>query len=177
MGGLPVARRLLRVIDGENLEEARRQLSGDAAKLARSKGGKALLSAAKLGDISTTEGLVDPKNGPPRQQLMLDNVIVPQHSELDEEQLPRGANFFATAKYAAPFVPAAQMTMQPFLVTSWVDNGHFSPPDQQQMVQSNFSNDQAEPWWAAAVTEVRSLWCQSSPEESSQIQDPTMILD
>jgi len=181
--GLPVARRLLRVVDGVNLEEARRQLSGDAAKLARSKGGKALLSAAKLGDISTTvECLASPKTGgAPRQELMLDKVIIPQHSELDQEELPGGSTFFATVKNADPFVPAAQLTMQPFAVTHWsllqADEGHFSAPDQQQMVQSDFSNDQAEPWWAATVTEVRSLWCQSCPEEPSQIHGANMILD
>jgi len=183
--GLPVARRLLRVIDGVNLEEARRQLSGDAAKLARSKGGKALLSAAKLGDSSTTvECLTDSKNGgAPRQQLMLDNVILPQHSVPDQAQLLDVSSFFVTVKNANPFVPAAQsVPPQPFVMTDWSllqsDDCQFSAPDQQHMVQSSdFSNDQAEPWWAAAVTEVRSLWCQSSPEESAQMQDPTMILD
>merc|ERR1711862_384586 len=86
--GLPVARRLLRVLDATDLAEARRQLSGDAAKLARSKGGKALLPAAKVGDISQlggsspTEKATSKRNtNTPRQQLMLETMIISDAGE------------------------------------------------------------------------------------------------
>merc|ERR1711967_120381 len=135
--GLPVARRLLRVIDGANLEQARRQLSGDAAKLARSKGGKALLSAAKLGDHVVTDGSSDktavPKSNvvAPRQHLMLDSVIVsePETPTSDQTQVTSvsdtNSNFFAGMKDVEPFVPVVhapvmQPMMQPYVMAGWV---------------------------------------------------------
>jgi hypothetical protein len=192
--GLPVARRLLRVIDGANLEQARRQLSGDAAKLARSKGGKALLSAAKLGDHAVTDASSDKSAVSnsnvvaPRQHLMLDSVIVsvPEMSALDQAQMSsvgdKNSSFFAGMKDVEPFVPVVhapvmQPMMQPYVMAGWVmcqsEDGNVLVPGQQQMVQMPAGeNNKAEPWWSSTVAEVTSsLWCNAAPEQASMMAD------
>jgi len=191
--GLPVARRLLRVIDGANLEQARRQLSGDAAKLARSKGGKALLSAAKLGDHAITDGssdktLVSNSNEvAPRQHLMLDSVIVsePDTPTSDQTQMlgvsDTNSNFFAGMTDVEPFVPVVhapmmQPMMQPYVMAGWVmcqgEDGNILVPAQQQMVQVPVSeSNKAEPWWSSTVAEVTSIWCNAAPEQASMMVD------
>lgn len=182
--GLPVARRLLRVVDGANLEQARRQLSGDAAKLARSKGGKALLSAAKLGDHAAVDGSMSKSSVPnengaaPRQHLMLDSVIVSQPEAPAPDQAhmlsvtDKNSSFFSDVRDVEPFVPvltapAMQPMMQPYVLTGWAlcqgEDGNFLVPGQQQMVQAADSSNKAEPWWSSTVAEVTSLWC-SAPE-------------
>jgi hypothetical protein len=186
--GLPVARRLLRVIDGANLEQARRQLSGDAAKLARSKGGKALLAAAKLGDHAVTDNLSDKSSVSnsnavaPRQHLMLDSVIVsmPEASSSDQAQ-DQSSSFFAGMKDVEPFVPVVhapvmQPMMQPYMMAGWVmcpgEDGNVLVPGQQQMVQVPASeNNKAEPWWSSTVAEVTSIWCNAAPEQASMMID------
>jgi hypothetical protein len=182
--GLPVARRLLRVIDGANLEQARRQLSGDAAKLARSKGGKALLSAAKLGDhavndASSDKGAVSNSNAvAPRQHLMLESVIVsPEILTPDQD-----SSFFAGMKDIEPYVPVVhapvmQPMMQPYVMAGWVmcqgEDGNAMVPVQQQMVQvPSGENNKAEPWWSSTLAEVtQSMWCNAAPEQASMMAD------
>lgn len=177
--GLPVARRLLRVIDGANLEQARRQLSGDAAKLARSKGGKALLSAAKLGD----HAIVSFNSAVPRQHLMLDSVISSEFetSTPDQDQMLRecdkNTSFFQGTTDVEPFVPViapvvVQPLMQPYIMSGWAlcqsEDGKFLVPGQQQMVQVQVTNDtEFEPWWSSTVAEVSAIWCSSAPEQVS----------
>jgi len=189
--GLPVARRLLRVIDGANLEQARRQLSGDAAKLARSKGGKALLSAAKLGDHAFTDASSDKSSVSnsnavaPRQHLMLDSVIV-SVPETDSAQMPsvsdKNSSFFAGMKDVEPYVPIVhapvmQPMMQPYMMAGWVmcqgEDGNVLVPGQQQMVQvPACENNKAEPWWSSTVAQVtQSMWCNVAPEQASMMAD------
>jgi hypothetical protein len=186
--GLPVARRLLRVIDGANLEQARRQLSGDAAKLARSKGGKALLSAAKLGDHAVTDASSDKSAVSnsnvvaPRQHLMLDSVIVsvPETDQMSSVG-DKNSSFFAGMKDVEPFVPVVhapvmQPMMQPYVMAGWVmcqgEDGNVLVPGQQQMVQMPASeNNKAEPWWSSTVAEVTSIWCNAAPEQASMMAD------
>jgi len=186
--GLPVARRLLRVIDGANLEQARRQLSGDAAKLARSKGGKALLSAAKLGDHVALEATaektcVSDKVAVPRQHLMLDSVIVSQQEVPAPDQahmlsvIDKNSSFFSGVKNVEPFIPVInapvmQPLMQPYVMTGWAlyqgEDGNVMMPGQQQMVQSAASDgNKTQPWWSSTVNEVTSLWCNATPEAHS----------
>lgn len=185
--GLPVARRLLRVIDGANLEQARRQLSGDAAKLARSKGGKALLSAAKLGDHAVTDASSDKSAVPngnavaPRQHLMLDSVIVSVPETPTSDSVSDNASFFTSMKDAEPFfpvvhAPAMQPMMQPYVMAGWVmcqgEDGNVLMPGQQQMVQMPVcENNKAEPWWSSTVAEVTSMWCNAAPEQASMMVD------
>jgi len=188
--GLPVARRLLRVIDGSNLEQARRQLSGDAAKLARSKGGKALLSAAKLGDHVIVEGSsekISSKPAPPRQHLMLDTVIssLPDTSAPDQAQMlsvkDTKSSFFEGMKDVEPFVPVVnapvmQPMMQPYMIAGWAmcqsEDSKFLVPGQQQMVQVPVTHDtKAEPWWSSTVAEVSAIWCSSAPEQASMTME------
>lgn len=184
--GLPVARRLLRVVDGANLEQARRQLSGDAAKLARSKGGKALLAAAKLGDHAINNNVSDKSSVSssdavaPRQHLMLDSVIVsmPEASSSDQDQ---SSSFFAGMTDVEPFVPVVhapvmQPMMQPYMMAGWVmcpgEDGNVLVPGQQQMVQVPVSeSNKAEPWWSSTVAEVTSIWCNAAPEQASMMSD------
>jgi hypothetical protein len=187
--GLPVARRLLRVIDGDNLEQARRQLSGDAAKLARSKGGKALLSAAKLGDHAVTDASSDKSAVSnsnvvaPRQHLMLDSVIV-SVPETDPAEMPsdQSSSFFAGMKDVEPYVPVVhapvmQPMMQPYVMAGWVmcqgEDGNVLVPGQQQMVQMPAcENNKAEPWWSSTVAQVtQSMWCNVAPEQASMMAD------
>jgi len=178
--GLPVARRLLRVIDGANLEQARRQLSGDAAKLARSKGGKALLSAAKLGDHAIQDGSTDKSSvsNKPRQHLMLDSVIVEAPAPDQAHMLSfsdKNSSFFAGVKDIEAFVPMVtapvmQPMMHPYMMSGWAlcqgEGGSFMMPGQQQMVQATACDgNKAEPWWSSTVAEVNSLWCSAAPEE------------
>jgi len=178
--GLPVARRLLRVIDGANLEQARRQLGGDAAKLARSKGGKALLSAAKLGDHAIQDGSADKSSvsNKPRQHLMLDSVIVEAPTPDQAHMLTfsdKNSSFFAGVKDIEAFVPMVtapvmQPMMHPYMMSGWAlcqgEGGSFMMPGQQQMVQATACDgNKAEPWWSSTVAEVNSLWCSAAPEE------------
>jgi hypothetical protein len=181
--GLPVARRLLRVIDGANLEQARRQLSGDAAKLARSKGGKALLSAAKLGDhafataSADKSAVLNSNTVAPRQHLMLDS-IVPEIPTLDSDE---NSSFWADMKDVEPYVPIVhapvmQPMMQPYVMAGWVmcqgEGGNALAPGQQQMVQVPArENNKAEPWWSSTVAEVTSIWCNAAPEQASMMVD------
>jgi len=178
---LPVARRLLRVIDGANLEQARRQLSGDAAKLARSKGGKALLSAAKLGD----DAIASFNSAAPRQHLMLDSVISSELETSTPDQDPmlrdcvNNTSFFQGMKDVQPFVPVVnapvmQPLMQPYIMSGWAlcqtEDGKFLVPGQQQMVQVPETNDTTfEPWWSSTVAEVSAIWCSSAPEQASMM--------
>merc|ERR1712125_71988 len=102
-------------------------MGGDAAKLARSKGGKALLSAAKLGDhavndASSDKGAVSNTNAvAPRQHLMLESVIVSPETLTPDED----SSFFAGMKDIEPYVPVVhapvmQPMMQPYVMAGWV---------------------------------------------------------
>jgi len=181
--GLPVARRLLRVIDGANLEQARRQLSGDASKLARSKGGKALLSAAKLGhhvngDCSSQ---TIPHAGVPCQHLMLDRVLLKEHDAPAPDQTgtlsasKKESSFFEGMKDVEPFVPVNVPEMQPMLcsvMAGWAmcdsERVKVVVPRQEQMVQVPVTQDQkVEPWWMSTVSEVSAIWCSSAPQQAS----------
>jgi len=181
--GLPVARRLLRVIDGANLEQARRQLSGDAAKLARSKGGKALLSAAKLAD----NAVVSLNSAAPRQHLMLDTVISSEleTSTPDQDEILRECDsrtsFFQSTRDVEPFVPVVnapviQPLVQSYIMSGWAlcqsEDGKFLVPGQQQMVQVPVTHDaEFGPWWSSTVAEVSAIWCSSAPEQLSMTNE------
>jgi hypothetical protein len=176
--GLPVARRLLRVIDGANLEQAQRQLSADAAKLSRSKGGKALLSAARLGDHAVVDGSADKSSASnnigaaPRQHIMLDSAIgsVP---ETTMNVSDKNSGFFAgmNTELFAPVVhvPMMQPVMQSHAMANFaVCQGNTIVPVQQQMAQvPNSENEHAGQWWFSTVAGVTSALCIAAPKQAS----------
>jgi hypothetical protein len=202
--GLPVCRRLLRVLDDAQLAEARRQLGGDMVKLARSKGGKALLAAAKVADFAAlgsnslpeTANTTRKSSNTPRQQLMLETMIVPEAEKHAAFQcdapaqarmasvVDKKSSFFSSVKNAEPFIPTAAADNAATAGFMGAASAHFSgsfiafvpvAPCQQEMVTQSrtedvHSDDEDVPWWASTVAEVSSrLLCGVTPGAQSDI--------